>query len=56
MEGMNQIIQQRIEARKAEAHLKSILEYYVDNDMDYYEMKKHIDEFMAWVWKESPIA
>ena len=62
MRTMEQIIAQRVEARKAIGHLESITEYFpvcADRDSDkgsYEAWSAKIEEFKKWLWDESPIA
>lgn len=53
---IDKVIQMRIEAKKAQAHLEAILEYFSGNDAGYHEMDNRFREFFKWLWEESPIA
>jgi len=55
MESIEHRIKQRMEMRKAEAHLLSILELSTA-DEEYVELKEKIGQFRNWAWNESPIA
>ena len=59
MKTLDRQIAQRVEARKAMAHLEAVGEYFISSDKEldkYYEWKKKFKEFEKWVWEESPIA
>lgn len=55
LESIEHRIKQRMEMRKAEAHLLSVLELSTD-DEEYIELKEKIGKFRTWAWYESPIS
>jgi|GEM_PF-6739472 len=55
MESIEHRIKQRMEMRKAEAHLLSILELSTA-DEEYVELKEKIGQFVTLMWHDSPIA
>jgi len=54
---MESVIVRRMLAREVECKLKCILETYTTLEADEYNaMKKKTNEFLEWLWNESPIS
>ena len=54
---MENVIVRRMLAREVECKLKCILETYThDEEKRYNEMREKTDEFLKWLWTDSPIS